>query len=282
MYKLLLVSDQEDVLEAFARVTNWGFNGFNSPHIRYDLEGAKDSFSKHHADAIILAVRPEKEEELLSFLQEKYPMLPICEAGKTPGEVLEYLGELRQLLNQLNADFSSDTFNERQMMLRCRRYLFRSLVSGRKVTCKTLYREMRLLRSRMDPDLPCILVDVQQAALEEDRLVGRWQDSDHLLEKELYQSFGGDLEGFHVLPLVTDEGKIYVLAGALRDQKQTEDMVAILNQRMEDGIRHAEEFRGLHLRVMGIQVLRSMFAFCSDYTGARYVARKDQPGMGLN
>ena len=281
MYKLLLVSDQEDVLEAFARVTTWGFNGFNRPHVRYDLEGAKDSFSKHHADGIIIAVSPEKEEELVAFLQEKYPLLPICEAGRTPGEVMEYLAELRQLLNQLNADFSSDTFNEQQMMLRARRYLFRGLVGGRRISCQTLYREMRLLRSRMDPNQPCILTELQQSAVEEDRLVGRWQDGDHLLEKELFQSFGGDVAGFHILPLVTQDGRIFVLAGALRGQEQSEDMVAIMNQRLEDGIRHAEEFRGLHLRVTGIQVLSSMYAFCSDFTGNRYAARKKQSGTGL-
>ena len=79
---------------------------------------------------------------------------------------------------------------------------------------------MRLLRSRMDPDLPCIEMDLIQSALEEDRLVGRWQDSDHLLERELYQSFGGDVKGFHVLPLVTEDGKVFILAGALRGRNR--------------------------------------------------------------
>ena len=124
---------------------------------------------------------------------------------------------------------------------------------------------MRLLRSRMDPDKPCILMDLQKSSTEEDRLVGRWQDSDHLLERELFQSFGGDVKGFHVLPLVTDDGRVFVLAGALRGQEQQDDMVAALDQCVQAGIAHAEEYRGIHLRVTGVQVLPTLYAFCSDY-----------------
>lgn len=267
MYKLLLVSDQESVLEAFDQVHNWGYNGFNRPHIRRDLEGAKESLVRHHADGIAIALKPEAEKELLAFLQEKYPLLPIFEAGRTTTEVLAYLGELRMVLNRLRADFSSDNFDDRVMMLRARRHFFRKLVSGNQLTRAELYRRMRLLRSRMDPDRPCILMELEQSALEEDRLVGRWQDSDHLLERELFQSFGGDVKGYHVLPLVTQDGKVYVLAGALRDQPQEEDMASTLNECIREGIQHAEEYRGIHLRVQSIQVLPSLYAFCSDYVG---------------
>ena len=69
MYKLLLVSDREDVLDAFAQVDNWDYNGFAKPHIRHDPEGAKESLQKHHADGIAIALdRAESEEELIAFL----------------------------------------------------------------------------------------------------------------------------------------------------------------------------------------------------------------------
>ena len=58
MYKLLLVSDREDILDAFARIDNWERHGFKQPHIRHDFEGMLDSLSKHHSDAIAVAVAP--------------------------------------------------------------------------------------------------------------------------------------------------------------------------------------------------------------------------------
>ena len=267
MYKLLLVSDREDVLEAFSQVHNWGYNGFNKPHIRHDPEGAKESLQKHHADGIAFALDEDREKEMYAFLRAEYPLLPIFTAGKTPEEVLEYLGELRILLNKLNADFSSDRHDPQTMMIRARRHLFRGLVSGRSLTRQRLTRELRLVRSRMDPDRPCILMDLERIPSENENLGGEWQDRDHLLEKELFNSFGGDVKGFHVLPLVTSEGQVYVLAGALRGQEQEDDITVILNQCVKEGIRHAEEYRGLQLRLTNVQVLPSLYAFCTDYAG---------------
>ena len=66
MYKLLLVSDRDDVLEAFEQVENWERQGFKQPHIRHDYEGTLDSLSKHHADGIAVAVNPEEEKKILA------------------------------------------------------------------------------------------------------------------------------------------------------------------------------------------------------------------------
>ena len=75
MYKLLLVSDQEEVLNTFEQIQNWEYNGFRKPHIRFDAAGAKDSLSKHHADGLVMALSPEKEHELMVWLRKEYPLL---------------------------------------------------------------------------------------------------------------------------------------------------------------------------------------------------------------
>ena len=155
MYKLLLVSDREEILDAFDQIHNWEFNGFKKPHIRHDFEGAKQSLKIHHADGIAMAIPQEEEERLMEYLQINYPLLPIFEPGKTPEEALEYLGELNALLNRVRADFSSDTFDEQEMMIRARRHFFRKLVGDGQLTCEQLRRGMRL-RS--------IILSVRQAA----------------------------------------------------------------------------------------------------------------------
>ena len=71
MYKLLLVSDQDEVLDAFAQINNWELLGFKQPHIRHDFEGTKDSLAKHHADGICIAVSKE-QEELLELVENAY------------------------------------------------------------------------------------------------------------------------------------------------------------------------------------------------------------------
>ena len=99
MYKLLLITDQAEVLDAFDQVGNWERTGFKYPHIRHDLEGTKDSLAKHHADGIAIAVAPEEEEKILAYLQESFPTISIFQAGRNRQEVLRYLNELNILLN---------------------------------------------------------------------------------------------------------------------------------------------------------------------------------------
>ena len=163
MYKLLLVSDQEEVLNAFSRIQNWELQGFKPPHIRHDFEGAKDSLSKHHADGICIAVNPEEEEKILSYLQTAYPKLSIFEAGRTEEQVLRYLNELKILLNRLHADFYNETVNSSDVLMLCRHEFFRKLINGRIRTGEDLRRNMRLLRSRMDADRPCLLIELGQS-----------------------------------------------------------------------------------------------------------------------
>ena len=267
MYKLMLVSDREDVLNAFDQVRNWGFNGFNQPHVRASVEGAREGLQRHHADGIAYALSPEENAKMFDFLRAEYPMLPIFEAGRTPLEVNKYLEELLKLLNRLHADFSSDFYDEQEMMIRARRHFFRGLVSGKQMTCEELTRNMMLLRSRMDARRPCVLMSMQLSGAADDGLEGLLQDRDHLLERELNHSLGGDVGGYHVLPLVTGDGRAFVLAGSLMDSEQEENITAILNEYVREGIRHAEEYRGIHLRVTEVHVMPSLYAFCHDYAG---------------
>ena len=124
MYKLLLVSDQEDVLDAFAQIKNWELLGFKQPHIRHDYEGTIDSLAKHHADGICIAVNADQEELILTYLQQHFPNVSIFEAGHTEEEVLRYLSELKILLNRIHADFYNERTNTKDILQMCRHEFF--------------------------------------------------------------------------------------------------------------------------------------------------------------
>ena len=265
MYKLLLVTDQDDVLSAFGQIENWELQGFKPPHIRHDFEGAKESLSKHHADGIAVALDPEQEEKVLQYLQERYPYVPIFEAGRTPEEVLCYLTELKQLLNRIRADFSNDSFGEIDMLQVCR-HDFLGKVMSRVIPSKdALYRNMRLLRSRLDPERPCLLMELEQVAIAENRLEGRWISSKDRLEMTLRDSFGPDLAGMHIVPSVLPDGKVQVLACPFKGTDETmtpENMKKILKARVADSIQHLKEYKGLELRLIDIQILPALSSLC--------------------
>ena len=270
MYKLLLVSDREDVLNAFEQIQNWERQGFKAPHIRHDFEGTKDSLAKHHADGIAVAVEPEEEKKILAYLQEYFPNVPLFQAGTNREEVLRYLNELNILLNRIHADFSNDRFREIDMLQECRHEFFRKLMTGRVSRKDDLVRNMRLLRSRMDPDRPCMMVELEQPATNNtDKLEGRWHYGSDRLEIALRNSFGGDIEGIHILPTVHTDGRILVLCCALYGVETPitgDRMTAMLTTHIADGIAHLKEFFGLDLHISGIRVLPSLYVLCTDAT----------------
>ena len=265
MYKLLLVSDREDVLNAFEQIENWERLGFKPPHIRHDFEGMKDSLAKHHADGIAIAVSTEEKEKIIAYLRKEMPFLPVFQAGANREEAVRYLNELKTVLNRPHADFSSDEFDEGEVMVECRHDLLRKLVSGKVMDSSWFYRQMRLLRSRMDTDRAAVLITMEQPDGKEDLLEGRWHDSNQLLERALYKSFARDIDGYHILPLVTEEGQIFVLAGPLHGQKTTgdgESVTQLIQHCTEEGIRHVKEYQGLALQISKISVLPSLNSLC--------------------
>lgn len=268
MYKLLLVSDREDVLNAFEQITDWERQGFKPPHIRHDYEGMLDSLAKHHADGIAIAVVPEEEKKIFPYLQENFPNVPIFQAGTAREEVLRYLNELNILLNRIHADFSNDRFREIDMLQECRHEFFRKLMTGQIERKDDLVRNMRLLRSRMDPEKPCLLVELQQPYDKDlDKLEGRWHYGPDRLELALRNSFGGDVDGIHVLPTVHTDGRIIVLCCALYGVESTvtgDKMTAMLTSHIATGIAHLKEFFGLELHISDIRVLPSLYALCTE------------------
>jgi len=265
MYKLLLVTDQNDVLDAFSQIQNWELLGFKPPHIRHDFEGAKDSLAKHHADGIAIALDPVEEQKVLNYLQEHYPLVSIFEAGKTPREVLNYLTELKQLLNRLRADFSNDTYGEIDMLQVCRHDFLGKVMNRKVLTKDALYRNMRLLRSRLDPDRPCLLMELEQPAIRENRLEGRWTSSKDRLELTLRESFGPDLGDMHIVPSVLPNGRVQILACPFKGtgEGMTPDrMKDILKKRAAESIAHLKDYKGLELRLVDIQILPALTALC--------------------
>ncbi len=267
MYKLLLITDQAEVLDAFDQVGNWERTGFKYPHIRHDLEGAKDSLAKHHADGIAIAVSPEEEEKILAYLQEYFPTISIFQAGRNRLEVLRYLNELNILLNRLHADFSNDRFTQADMLQECRHEFFRKVMNGKVATREELIRNMRLLRSRMDADRPCVLMELDQKDAGEDHLEGRWQYGQDRLEYRLRQSIGGDVKGFHILPTVHPDGRILILACPLHSVETTvsgDRMTNMITEHIQEGIVHLKEYFGLELTVKEIRILPALNALCAE------------------
>ena len=267
MYKLLLVSDRQEILDAYAGIANWEMLGFKAPHIRHDCEGAKDSLARHHADGIAIAVPAEEEEQIIRYLDDHYPNVSILTASARTDEIMRSLNELGILLNRTHADFSNDDIGEEEMLQYCRHEFFRKLMDGKVQSETEMRRNLRLLRSRMDPEKPCITVSLDQPE-GSDLLSGRWHYGPERLEVALMNFFGRELEGWRILPAVLPGNRIMMLCCPLINRDDTasgDSMTAKVTSHTSDSIAHVRQYLGLELNISGIHVLPSLASLCADH-----------------
>lgn len=263
MYKLLLATDKPEIMEAFQAVSSWELLGFRTPRMVSTVQAAIDSLKKHHADGIAFSFDEKGDETLMNHLASEYPILPIIHAGRNAGQVTDAVNELRSLLNRTHADFSNDNFGEADMLQLVRHEFFRNLIAGKVAEKAAVMRRMKLLRSRMNPEQPCVLLEL--AMPEGDSfLTGRWHYGSERLEVALRNFFGVELEGMRMLVSVLPDERIFLLACPMLGEEAADSISGLVHHHAEDSIAHVREYLGLHLSIASVRVLPNLTALAND------------------
>lgn len=260
MYKLLLATDQPEILDAFAAVPSWEGMGFRPPRQVSSARAAIESLKAHHVDAIAFALPEADEQLLMAHLAADHPILPIFATSKASSEVVASVEELRRLLNRTHMDFSNDDFGEKDMLQLCRHEFFRDLLGGRVVGEKNVLSHLRLLRSRMDPTKPCVVVDM---ALPEgdDFLSGRWHYGPERLEVALRNFFGAELDGMRMLASVLPDQRIRLLCcPMLGADVEADSITAAVSSHAQEAMDQVREYLGLDLSIVNIHILPALTA----------------------
>lgn len=259
MYKLLLATDKPEIMEAFQAVNSWESLGFRTPRMVTTVQAAMDSLKKHHADGIAIGFDGAEDAALTACLMQDYPILPMINASRQPGQVIDDVCELRSLLNRTHADFSNDSFGEADMLQLCRHEFFRALIGGQIKQPADVVRRLRLLRSHMSPEQPCVLL---QLAMPEgdDFLTGRWHYGSERLEVALRNFFGAELDGMRMLVSVLPDERIFLLACPMLGEAAADSISGVVYSHAEESIAHVKEYLGLHLTIAGVRVLPNLTA----------------------
>lgn len=266
MYKLLLVTDQPQVSEAFLENMQWESMGFREPRKVDSVRGALESLQKHHADGVAIALPAAEENKLIVSLGQQWPMLPIMRASARRHEVCQDVQELSAMLNRLHADNADEPYNEEEAMRHIRHAFFRELLDGKLHDQDAVRRRLRLMRSRMDPDMPCVLI---QFALPEgaDYLEGRWHYGSERLEIAMRNLFGTELEGMKLLVSVLPGNRIYLLAcpmlGGERGARD-ESMTGIVADHATEAIEHVRDYLGIDMTIASVDVLPTVTALADE------------------
>ena len=118
-----------------------------------------------------------------------------------------------------------------------------------------MLRNLLLLRSKMDPEVPCVLMEL--SVPEDGYLAGKWQDGANRLEVVMRNIFGAEKEGMRVLVSVVYEERLFLTACPMIGEKQpgsVQHMLEIVHDRAQAGIEHVREFLGMDLRIASEEI----------------------------
>lgn len=265
MYKLLLITDVTPVRDAFGKLT-WELLGFRRPVCVSNAAEARVELMSHHYNAVAVAcLRSEDSDEIHRMLQD-YADRPLLEAVDSPDALEKNVVELRKLLNRINQDTSNTAFTPGEQLMVCRHEFFRTLMD-RRVPDKTAIRRMlQLLRSKMEPDRPCVVAELKMPE-DSDFLKGRWHYGTERLEVALRNIFGVEVEGLRILSCVLPGDRILLLGCPMLFHDapaEGEAMVSLITHHVNDCIEHVDEFLGLDLSIASIRVLPALTALAMD------------------
>ena len=265
MYKLLLATNDQAVRDAFAAVA-WENLGFKQPRLAASVEDVLISLKAFHADAIAIALPAGEDAALIEKLLAAYPDLPVMAASARSGEVEKHVLELRKLLVRMNADISNDSFTPADQLMVCRHEFFRALMDRRIPSGADVERLLRLVRSKMNPNRPCVVAELKMPA-NSDFLKGRWQYGPERLELALRNIFGVEVAGLRILSCVLPGERILLLGCPMlchEVEAEGSSITGIVSHHVQDCIDHVDEFLGIDLTIAAMHVLPALTAMARD------------------
>lgn len=265
MYKLLLATDRADVETAFDQLNTWETIGFRKPGVVRSLEEAVDYLGAYAVDAIAVALPKDQEAGLTAHLRNAYPVLPVLQASASGEECLRALKECDALLTWLRADVTNLNFTEEDRLQVARHDFFRTLLAGKITDRGSVYRRLKLLRSRMNPELPCVVMEFSLPK-EDDYLFEHWHYGSERLEVALRNFFGGELEDMRMLVSVLPGERVMLLCCPMGQtaKLKEESLIEAVSRHVKQPMADIREYLDIDLSIAGVRVLPALTALVAE------------------
>lgn len=263
MYKILLATDQPQILEAYQAVKGWETLGYKLPRVVSSAEDAIALLHSRRLDAVAIAL-DQGSDRLMDVMMEEYPSLPLMATFADVSAVTDEARRLGKLLDSLNADYSNDDVDVAGMLQIARHDFFRELLAGKVNTERVLRSRLQNVRSVMDPDRPCVIVDLQLPE-GDDFLSGRWHYGPERLEVALRNFFGAEMDGMRMLVSVMPDANARLLCCPIigRDVS-TDDMANAVTAHAKEAAVHVKDYLGLQVNILSTHMLPALTAIVSD------------------
>ncbi len=194
MYKLLLVTDREDVREAFTGIQDMNRLMFDPVALAGSVQEAKAYLKRPGADAIAIDLEHEDESPLHTLMAEEYPYMPIMRTHRRGDGLRNELGMLREVLDQLLGDFSDYESTPPMTLARLQSEALHKLLEERIASRNELQSRLLLARSTINTKRPSLLFEFELPdGL--NFLENRWSHGFERLDLALKTNFFGQIPG---------------------------------------------------------------------------------------
>ena len=160
MYKLLLVTDRDDLLTLFRDQISWNNLNCRVPYTATSPQEAIDLLNSKPIDAVGYRFFNTDGMALTKFLRYGRPSLPIFQICTDCEQQRAMLKQTVAVLDRLHADYADEYYDEEAMLTIQRDELVHDLLAGKVRDWDSLQRELKLIRAHVSLDKPCVLYEI--------------------------------------------------------------------------------------------------------------------------
>ena len=261
MYKLLLVTDREEVIDTFAKVQNLADMMMDPVTVIRDIPEAIAYLERNAVDAVGYSFRLTDPTPLHTYLMDVRPSMPIFQTHHHDNTLHDELIRVRAFLDRMRMDDSQEGMDEAQALQYLRDELMHQLLAREIPSPAELKSRLKLVRAQnISTEKPAYLFDFDMPQGEL-YLDGRWRYGRQRLESALRNNFiGRYADGIHYGVAMLSPRHIRLIACQSKGGKDEspQDCERRVRDYVEDKISRVKQYLDLELELEQFTVLGSI------------------------
>lgn len=262
MYRLLIATNEPEVLNQLNASVDWASLGFRQPTVVSTADEAIQNMETQRVDCIAYMLNGSEARRLSNYLNTVRPSLPIFEIRRSLEAQMRILNDMRRVLDRLHEDNTDEDYDEKTIMSMLRDELTHNLLAGEITSEMELRGRLQMLRSHLSLARPCMLYefDLPQGEI---YLNYEWHYGSERLEKALRNNFFGryyeDLY-YQVAVLTPRHIRLIVCQRDDRENEPEDSLAERADQHVSQVLEQIREYLDLDMVQTDRAILPSMIA----------------------
>ena len=261
MYKLLLVTDREEVIDTFAKVQNLADMMMDPVTVIRDIPEAIAYLERNAVDAVGYSFRLTDPAPLHTYLMDVRPSMPIFQTHHHDNTLHDELIRVRAFLDRMRMDDSQEGMDDAQALQYLRDELMHQLLAREIPSPAELKSRLKLVRAQnISTDKPAFLFDFDMPQGEL-YLDGRWRYGRQRLESALRNNFiGRYADGIHYGVAMLSPRHIRLIACQEKggSDENPQDCERRVRAYVDDKVSRVKQYLDLELELEQFTVLSSI------------------------